>query len=98
MARFTLQVVSKMIVLREHGPFAHIEIPAADRPTSFAIELHDQLNPDCREHGGKGASCSQCCGPLHGRQLVRAMFCSEGCATTFFEDQKIPSGRNQQGD
>ena len=66
MARFTLQVVSKMIVLREHGPFAHIEIPAADRPTPFATELHDELNPDCREHGGRGASCSQCCGPCMG--------------------------------
>ena len=41
MARFSLQVVSKMIVLREHGPFAHIEIPAADRPTPFAMGLHD---------------------------------------------------------
>ncbi len=98
MARFSLQVVRKMIVLREHGPFAHIEIPAADRPTSFAIELHDQLNPDCREHGGKGAYCAQCCGPLHERQLVRAMFCSDGCANTFFEDQKIPTGRKRQGD
>jgi len=98
MARFSLQVVRKMIVLREHGPFAHIEIPAADRPTSFAIELHDQLTPDCREHGGHGASCSQCCCSLAGRQLVRAMFCSEGCATTFFKDQTIPTGRKRQGD